>query len=134
MAVDVPWKTPSGGLWPLGRITVVTPGSPVPVNSNVGPQTEQGLLATRRIRAFIFSNALTSTVGKNLYLVKHGFNKSNTDSIFAVLPAGTGSQIGPAPIGIPPQSFLENSRINIDNFDIDADEAGASIQVTGIYE
>lgn len=132
------WTTPSGGFWPLGKITVATAGTPIALNTNVGTQAEGSLKMARRVRALIFSGPLTTTLGKNIYLVYKGNatpgTKSTTNQIVAIIPCGTAATLMPQPVAMPPNSFLENSRTVIDNFLIDADENGASVQVTAIYE
>ncbi len=134
------WSVPSGSFWPLGKITVTAAGTPIALNTNVGSQVGDSTpKMSRRIRGLIFSGALTTTLGKNIYLIYKGKTvgtntKSSTNNIIAVIPCGTASTLNPQPVAIPPMGLLELSRALIDNFVIDADESGASVIVSAIYE
>lgn len=128
------WITPSGGFWPLGKITVASAGTPVPLTNNVGAQAEGSMKMARRCRAFIFSGPLTTTLGKNIYVLKAGAtSKSQTNMVIAVIPCGTSSTLMPNPTSLPVGCLLENAQVTPDFFSLDSDEDGASVQVTAIY-
>jgi hypothetical protein len=130
----IAFGNPTGGFWPLGKITVAAAGTPVPINTNVGAQGQSALHPAKHIRGLIISSLQTTTPGKRLYLVKHGYTKSNTNGIIAVLVGGSvaGATTDPQPIFIP-NYLLEGGAPTIDVIDLDADENGANCQVTAIY-
>lgn len=137
-----PFVIPTGGFWPLGKITIATAGTPVPINTNVGAQgqgTSQGagqpLKMSSRIRGLMFSQPLTTTTGKKIYVMKAGYKATQTNGIIAVITCGTSTVAAtdPQPILLPPGCLLDGAMPTIDFFTLDADESGASVQVTAIY-
>ena len=131
------WKNPSGGFWPLGKITVANAGTPVLLNTNVGAQQEGTLQMARRIRQLIFSLPLTTTAGKKIYLLMKGAaSKGDTNMVVAVITCGVaaGAATDPQPISVPSVPLQKVALGTPDQFSLDADENGASVQVTAIYE
>ncbi len=135
MAAGTPWTNPSGGFWPLGKITIAAAGTPVPINTNVGAQGQKSLQMARRIRGLIFSNMISTTAGDRIYVLKHGYTKTQTNGIIAILICGTSASAAtnPQPIQLPPGELLRDALPTPDFFDLDADTSGASVQVTAIY-
>jgi hypothetical protein len=101
---------PSGGLNPLGSISVVS-GTPIRLNTNVGVQGQGPLKMASRYQQIIISCPTANT--GDVYLVA-GNNTAagHPAAIIGVIPPGR---------SIPfPNGLLVNSKINIDHLWLDA--------------
>lgn len=137
MAVGI-FKNPVGGLTPLGYVSTVAAGTPVPINTNVGAQTQSaskpGAGGTNRFRQLIIATDPANT--KMVYLIWN--NNSGTQYTG---PAGANYQpkyvFDKIPPGVqrsyPYGSLLEHVAINIDNFNIDTDVTGEGAFISAIY-
>ena len=115
------FTSPVTGLWPLGKFTIVTPGTTVDLNSIVGPQTQTN------------AGRLTGE-GRVLKLIP---GSSNTGAIYllrkvkgqTVSAAGTPNFI--VDIVYPGQQSLSPFNIapsiNPDDYTFDADTAGNTV-------
>ena len=125
---NAPFSNPSGGTWPLGFITVATAGTPVAINTNVGPQGQGAAYPTqfaKRVRQLIVTPKSTNT--KWVYLVWNGYDHTtNQNGVLLGVPQGT---IGSIPAG----ALLQSALISIDNLSLDADVSGEGAFITAIY-
>jgi hypothetical protein len=120
------FTNPVSGIWPLGQITVATPGTPVYLNTNVGPQTTpSGTNPTGTVRQLNFTTGANTGL---IYVLRKvsglSVTKANTNFIVAV--------IGPN-MAVPLPDGLSNcDNINPDDYLIDADTAANKVVVCGI--
>jgi hypothetical protein len=135
-------KNPQGPFWPLGAVTVVTPGTPVNMMFNVdptnvdAPETATGTTSkeyTVRAQQIIIqgmkSNSGTGLVNNtgNIYVVMKGVgsgtgNRADTGSIVLTIPTGTTGVLGSA--------ALNRNVFSPYELYIDADNAGDSAMIT----
>jgi len=121
------FSNPVPGIWPLGKITVTTAGTAVPLNINVGAQTESGAVPTKGVRQLNLACPTTGNTGL-VYLIRKiagtTTSKTNTGVIVTVIEPG---QVIPLPDGL-----LVNSTINVDDYVLDADTSGNVIYACAI--
>lgn len=121
------YTMPYGPYWPLGQITVATPGTPVPMTQNLNAKglsyTQTG--GSEYAAAFnqIWVQAGTANTN-NIYIVVQGGNKNDTNSIVFALAPGQYIFIG--------TSAQDRNTFGLGDFLIDADTANNFAQVTGI--
>lgn len=121
------YTMPYGPYWPLGRITVATPGTPVPLTQNLNAAglayvptgTSQYAAAFNQI---LVRAAVANTA--NIYIVVPGGSKNDTNSIIAFLQPGEFIYIG--------NSARNLNTFGLTDFLIDADTAANYAQVTGV--
>lgn len=121
------YTLPYGPFWPLGRLTVATPGVPVPMTQNlnaIGLTYTQG--GTAQYAASFNQLWLRAAVGNtgNTYLVVQGGSKSDTNSIVIFLAPGEFIYIG--------DSANNRNTFGFNDFLVDADTAGNYLQATGV--
>lgn len=132
------WTNPSGGFWPLGKITVAAAGTPVAVTQNVGPQQSgpgRPMQFSRTVTQFIFSNPLIAGAGAGkIYVCKKGYDHTQTNGVLLVISVpAVASGIFPEPQSLPDGCLLQGARVTPDDLYIDTDVNGSSVQVTAIY-
>lgn len=111
------WKNPSGGISPLGKITVAVPGTPIPLNTNVGAQGQANNKFASRFRQLTIAANPNNT--KPVYLCWNGTDRTSSVGCFEAIPPGERR-------AFPDGSLLITSAINIDNLVLDADVGGES--------
>ena len=114
---------PSGGLNPLGAISV-TAGTPVPLNHNVGTQSQGPLKMAVRYQQIIISCPTANT--GDVYLMAG----NNTESGHAPKVIGVISPGRSVPF---PNGLLVNSKIQIDSLYLDASAATQVAVVCAVY-
>lgn len=123
---------PVSGMWNLGKIIVLTAGTPVNFNFNVGSQRAS---ATKqypsKVRQFIFSTkgGVTGTPNAgNIYILRAsgGGDRTSVTDVLAVIPPG---QIVSFPNG-----FAMDPAVIPDDFMVDADSPNDSVYITGIVQ
>lgn len=117
----------SGGIWPLGEITVAASGTPVGLNTNVGAQSQTGMVRSTRFRQIVVNALPTNT--RNLYLVftgngSLGASKATPNYIIDVIVPGASKAYPPV--------LIDRSGINIDYLSLDADVNGEGAAVYGV--
>jgi hypothetical protein len=144
-------QNPGGPIWPLGNISVASPGTPVQVTTNVDSSgvnapgaatTATAMEYTPRCYSIIFQACkagaappkLTNNTG-NIYIVLKplvsGNDITDTGTVIAVLPAFASGSAGV----LPPPFVLTAAALNRDSlspywFYVDADNANDACQVT----
>lgn len=128
------FKNPVGGLSPLGYVAAAVSGTPVPLNTNVGAQSQgtsrPGAGGSNRFRQLIISADPANT--QNVYLVWTGYAGPNGggsyDSRYILdkIPPGVSRSY-------PQGSLLEHVALNIDNFVLDNDVNGEGAFCSVIY-
>jgi hypothetical protein len=115
------------GLWPWGVITIVTPGTPVAANINIGAQTATATSHPTNSVRQVLLQAGSSNTGL-IYLLRKvvgaTITKANTNFIVCVVWPGQSIWVPGYPI---------NSSVNPDDYLIDGDTAGNSVILTGYY-
>ena len=137
MAVGI-FKNPVGGLTPLGFVAPAAAGTPVPINSYVGSQTQgtgkPGAGGTSRFRQLIIATDPANT--KMIYLIWNnrsgaqftGPAGANYDSRYVLDKIPPGVQRA-----YPTGALLEHVSLNVDNFNLDSDVDGEGAFVSCIY-
>ncbi|HKM80827.1 MAG TPA: hypothetical protein VJY15_07685 [Candidatus Acidoferrum sp.] len=119
------FANPSGGPFPLGKITVTTDGTPVALTVNTGSMKEGPLKMARRFQQVTVYAAKVNT--GNLYIMFGNVSASaNPNAILAQIPPG-GS------CSLPQGGLLINSKINLDQLFLDADVNGSIAYANAIY-
>lgn len=128
MAVTA-FKSPVTGLWPLGAVTVATAGTAVPLNTNVGPQTEgPGLRPSGNVRQLVFMCPTTGNTGL-VYILRN--QKGQTVS--KATPLVVVGIIGPGQtLSLPNGSMGLSSAVNIDDYSVDADTSANVVYTTAV--
>lgn len=108
----VQFLNPVGGASPLGKISTVTGGTPVPLNTNVGAQGQGALKFASRFKQLIIDADPANT--GNIYLCWKGFDRTSVVGVLAKIPPG-------ARRAWPDGAVLQTVSINVDNFTIDSD-------------
>lgn len=118
----------SGGLWPLGVITVPAPGTPVGLNNNIGAQGQTGLRRSTRFRQITVSALPQNT--QKIYVI---FKGNGSVAASKATPLYIIDEIGPGQSRSYPQgALIDRSGINVDFLALDADFAGEGAAVSGI--
>jgi hypothetical protein len=122
------FTSPVSGLWPLGKISVGTPGTAVALNTNVGAQTN-GTPTTRpsgNVNQLILMAPATNTALVYLIRKVNGLtvSKANTNFIVAIL--------GPGQTVSLPATQMVGTAINLDDYVVDADTAANFVIPTAV--
>ena len=121
--MPTPLLVPYGPFWPLGLITVASAGTPVALSVNIGQYyTATGKSEYAACFSQIWVFASSGNTG-NIYLVSPGGSKNNSGSIIWPLAPGQYIYVG--------GDFLARNTFDLNSFMIDADNGGATCQVTG---
>jgi hypothetical protein len=118
---------PTTGLWPLGRFTIAAVGTVINLNSIVGAQTEHDSTPSHNVRGLLID--VPSGSAGNVVLMRRVQGQ-------VVSAAGTPNFIiGTAYPGTITPLLIHGvgALINIDDYCLDADAAGAICNVTAIY-
>ena len=112
---------PLGPFYPLGRITVTTPGTPVPLNINVPTTTAFG--TTTSPAPVVAHNFTITSLAANpgyTYIVYASGSKNLPNSILLMLPPG----------GSPFMFTMYNNTLQPNEWAVDADTAGNALQIS----
>lgn len=120
----VQFKNPVGGMSPLGKIIVVTPGTTVPLNTNVGTQGQGANKFASRMKQVIF-DADPRNAGI-IYVCWNSFIAGSVVGVFCAISPGQRKTF-------PDGGILITSSINVDNLCIDADVPGDGVYASVIY-
>lgn len=117
------------GLWPLGKITVAAAGTAVPLNTNIGAQTETQVSApTRTVRQLVFMCPTTGNTGL-VYILRNVagqvVSKSTTNFVVGIIGPGQA-------LSLPNACLALSSVINPDDYSVDADTSANAVYVTGV--
>lgn len=117
---------PNGPFWPLGRITVATPGTPVSLTQNLSAAGKQYTSTGNSEYAAAFNKitceAPSANTG-NCYLMYPGFAKGDPNGIIRTVPSGTVVEVI--------ASATSRNVFGFGDFLIDADTSNNYLQVTG---
>jgi len=122
------FQSPVSGPWPLGMITVATSGTPIPLNTNVGPQTANAAThPTVTVRQLILTGDSDNSGAIYLLRKVQGqiVTKLTTNFIVQVIYPGN-------TVSVPNGNVSINSAINPDDYVVDADNNGDKVFVTAI--
>lgn len=115
-------------LVPLGKLTVATTGTTVPLSTNCGPLggnigSNPPPVPGQALRQIVLQAPASGNTG-NVYLLPRGKTASNTASIIAVIEPG---QTVPVPWGL-----LVSNGLLPENFVLDADTNGNFVYGYGV--
>lgn len=118
---------PNGPFWPLGPITVATPGTPVPLTQNLNALGQ----------SYTSTGSSAYAAAFNQWLLQAG--AANTGNIYLIYPGGSKADPNTIILALIPGQFyaLSTSARNgnvfgLNDFVIDADTANDFVQVTGL--
>lgn len=114
----------SNGLIPLGEITVAAAGTKVPLNTNVGAQSQSStnLRGARRFRQIVISAPAANTLDIIVYFVGNG---ALTAVVIDRIPPGQSRSY-------PQGTLLDHGSMNLDYFSLDASTNGNKADCFGI--
>lgn len=126
-----PQNNPTGGVWPLGFIKVLAPGTVKNLNLNVG--TQKGKFGAARVRQIIFSTpggASGTPNNGNIYIIyktgEGGNDRTDLNNTILVIPPGQQNSL-------PHGHSLDAAKLGIESFVIDADVANDGVFVSAVY-
>lgn len=122
------FTSPVGGLWPWGKIVVAAAGTPVALNTNIGPQTATTTTApTGSVRQLEISAVHTNTSYVYILRKVNGVTvtaATTPNFIVAVIPPGMARPVPFSPI---------DASINADDYVVDVDVSGEGCHVVAYY-
>jgi len=118
---------PFGPFWPLGRIVVAAPGTPVALTQNLSPKGQT------------YTPSGSSEYGASFhqYLLQAGTD--NTGNVYLIYPGGSKNDTNTIILALIPGQFYaltttdrNGNTFSLVDFLIDADTAAGYVQVTGV--
>ena len=115
-------------IWPFGKITVSSHGTPVSLNTNVGAQSQSATnpFGSKRIRQIIFFPDPANT--GNIFITKAGHPYTDTNCVMAIIPKPP-----IAPVALPFGALAEGAWFSPDDFSVDADADSQSVYAVGVW-
>ena len=116
-------------IWPLGKITVTSHGTPVDLTTNVGAQIQSAtnFLGSKRIRQIVFFPDPANT--GSIFITKKGHPYTDTNCVCAIIFKPAWSQ----QVSLPDGALVEGALFSPDDFSVDADADSQSVYAVGIY-
>ena len=123
------FNSPCSGLWPLGAYTIAAAGTTVPLNFNVGPQTEQAPPSGKPSGNVRQLSIIVPSGSGIVYLLRKvaGVTVSATGTPNFIVGAGYPGTSTPVP-----HSQTLGAQINIDDYVLDGSTA-ATCNVVAVY-